>query len=72
VITTGSSNDRSTPRDEKLYRALHRTYLQPAATQELAAESLGLPFSTYRYHLTIAITRLTEWLWQRELSEPED
>jgi hypothetical protein len=55
------------PRDEKLYRALRRTYFEPAATQELAAEVLGLPFSTYRYHLTGGIARVTEWLWRREL-----
>jgi hypothetical protein len=62
---------RANPRDEKLYRALRRTYLEPAATQELAAELLGLPFSTYRYHLTGGIARVTERLWQRELHGPE-
>jgi hypothetical protein len=60
---------RSNPRDEKLYRAIHRTYLEPAATQELAAERLGLPFSTYRRHLTTGIARITASLWQRELHE---
>jgi len=39
---------RANPRDERLYRALVAAFLQPAATQELAAERLGLPFSTYR------------------------
>ncbi|HEX2514830.1 MAG TPA: ATP-binding protein, partial [Chloroflexota bacterium] len=62
---------RGTPRDEKLYRALQRTYLQPAATQELAAEALGLPFSTYRYHLARGIDRVTQSLWRRELEGPE-
>ena len=42
---------RANPRDEKLHRALARTYVRPARTQELAAEALGLPFSTYRRHL---------------------
>lgn len=55
------------PKDHKLYRALQRTYLEPAATQELAAELLDLPFSTYRRHLTQGIERVAEWLWQREL-----
>jgi hypothetical protein len=54
-------------RAEKLYRALACTYLSPAATQELAAERLGLPFNTYRYQLAAAIKRVTESLWQREL-----
>jgi len=62
---------RTSPKDEKLYRAIHRTYLAPAATQDLAAELLGLPFSTYRYHLSGGIARVVEWLWQRELDGPE-
>lgn len=57
----------SHPRDEKLYRALDRTYLRPAPTQERAAELLGLPSSTYRRHLTRGIERLAARLWQQEL-----
>jgi hypothetical protein len=55
------------PKDEKLYRAIHHTYLEPAPTQERAAELLDLPFNTYRYHLTNGLKRIIEWLWQREL-----
>jgi hypothetical protein len=55
------------PRDQKFYRALLYTYFQPAATQESAAERLGLPFSTYRYHLARGIERMVEWLWNMEL-----
>jgi AAA ATPase domain len=58
-------------RDEKLHRALGRTYVRPARTQELAAEALGLPFSTYRRHLSRGVARVVEWLWQRELYGPE-
>lgn len=58
---------KTNPRDEKLYRALERTYLEPAATQELAAELLDLPFSTYRRHLSNGIDRVTARLWQQEL-----
>jgi hypothetical protein len=58
---------RTTPRDRKLYRVLERTYLEPAATQEAAAEVLGLPFSTYRYQLSSALMRVTEWLWRCEM-----
>jgi hypothetical protein len=57
------------PRDEKLFRALDHTYFHPAATQEIAAEQLDLPFSTYRRHLTAGIQRLTEMLWQQEIGE---
>jgi hypothetical protein len=62
---------RRDPRDAKLARALERTYLRPAPTQEAAAELLGLPFSTYRGHLARGIERVTDWLWQRELYGPD-
>jgi hypothetical protein len=55
------------PRDAKLHRALWHTYVEPAPTQEQAAELLDLPFNTYRYHLAKGIERVTDWLWQREL-----
>jgi hypothetical protein len=53
----------------KLHRVLEATFVRPAATQELAAQSLDLPFTTYRRHLT----RGTEWvcdlLWRKELGK---
>jgi hypothetical protein len=55
------------PRDDKLLRAVDRTYLRPATTQERAAELLGLPFSTYRRHLTQGVARIVASLWEREL-----
>jgi hypothetical protein len=58
------------PRGAKLARALERTYMKPAPTQEAAAELLGLPFSTYRGHLTRGVERVADWLWQRELYGP--
>jgi hypothetical protein len=58
---------RADARGEKLVRALECTYLRPAPTQEAAAELLGLPFSTYRGHLTRGLERVVDWLWQREL-----
>ena len=58
---------RGAARDAKLYRALHHTYLQPAPTQERAAELLDLPFSTYRRHLKDGIARVVDLLWQREV-----
>ncbi|MCL5995642.1 MAG: ATP-binding protein [Chloroflexi bacterium] len=62
---------QSSPRDNKLYRALYHTYIQPAATQEQAAEILDLPFSTFRRHLQSGVARVTELLWQKELGEGE-
>ena len=53
-------------RDQRLYRVLELTYLNPAPKQEAAAGRLGLSFSTYRRHLTASVDRLIEWLWQQE------
>ncbi len=58
---------QTSPKEVKYYRAVYHTYVQPAATQEIAAELLDLPFSTYRRHLKAGITRVTELLWQREI-----
>jgi hypothetical protein len=55
------------PRDDKLWRAVERTYVRPAATQERAAAALGLPFSTYRRHLTQGVDRVVAWLWDHEV-----
>jgi hypothetical protein len=59
------------PRDDKLLRAVDRTYLRPAATQESAAAALGLPFSTYRRHLTQGMTRIVSVLWDQEVYGPD-
>jgi hypothetical protein len=58
---------RENPRDDKLLRAVERTYVRPAATQERAAAALGLPFSTYRRHLTQGVDRVVSWLWDQEV-----
>jgi hypothetical protein len=55
---------------DKLHRAMATTYFKGVATQEAAAQRLGLPFSTYRRHLTAGIERVTAWLWDRELHGP--
>jgi hypothetical protein len=55
------------PRDARLHRAVATTFFRSVPTQEAAAERLGLPFSTYRRHLTAGVARLTAWLWEREL-----
>jgi len=62
---------QSAPRENKLYRALYHTYLQPAVTQEQAAEILDLPFSTFRRHLQSGVAHVTELLWEKELGEAE-
>jgi hypothetical protein len=50
-------------------RVLERTYLPGARSQEVAAELLGLPFSTYRRHLGHAQQRLIEVLWSIEIGD---
>ncbi|MUL37845.1 AAA family ATPase [Gloeocapsopsis dulcis] len=67
VIKQAVESLQSSPRDHKLYSALHRTYLHPAPTQEQAAELLDLPFSTFRRHLKAGVTRVAEILWQQEI-----
>ncbi len=68
AIQEAAERLRAAPRDVKFFRVLHHTYFQPATTQEMAAEVLDLPFSTYRRHLKSAVERLTEYLWQQEIS----
>ena len=58
---------RRHPRDDKLLRAVEATYLRPSRTQESAAAALGLPFSTYRRHLTQGVARIVAWLWDGEV-----
>ncbi|MDQ4074727.1 MAG: ATP-binding protein, partial [Chloroflexota bacterium] len=67
LIQEAAESLKANPKDEKFYRAIHRTYLAPAPTQEAAAERLALPFNTYRYQLTRGIQHIIEWLWQREV-----
>jgi hypothetical protein len=55
------------PRATKFQRALSATFLSGAPTQEMAAERLGLPFTTYRRHLTAGIERVCADLWHSEL-----
>jgi hypothetical protein len=56
-----------TPHAVKLHRAVFHTFVQPAPTQEQAAELLGIPFSTFRRHLTAGIEHVTDALWKMEL-----
>jgi len=57
---------RNDPRQTKFHRALTATFLDGIPTQEAAAERLGLPFSTYRRHLTRGLAGLSALLWKAE------
>jgi hypothetical protein len=67
LIKSAADTLQTSPRQNKFYRPLYHTYIQPAETQEQAAELLDLPFSTYRRHLKSGIERVTEMLWIQEL-----
>lgn len=67
VLREAAASLADHPRDDKLFRAVDRTYLRAAATQEAAAAVLGLPFSTYRRHLTQGMTRIVSVLWDQEV-----
>jgi hypothetical protein len=55
------------PRQARLYRALYHTYIQPAPTQEKAAELLDVPYGSFRRHLKDGLQTIVEMLWQREV-----
>ncbi len=55
------------PKTDRARRAVDRTYLRGAVTQEAAAEVLDMAFSTYRRHLATGIDLLVDQLWQWEL-----
>jgi hypothetical protein len=65
LVAAAAQTLAADPRDAKAQRTIDRTYLRPATTQELAAELLELPFSTYRRHLTRGIDRIVRELWAR-------
>lgn len=67
LIVEASRGIIAAPRDEKFFRAVDLTYLNPAPTQEAAAERLGLPFGTYRYRLETGVKRIVRRLWEEEL-----
>ena len=68
-ITEGATQLLASPKLARGYRTLHRTYLEPARTQEEAADQLDLPFNTYRRHLGEGIDALTNILWREEIGE---
>ena len=66
-IAAAAARLEASPRDRRAFRALHHTYLRPAPTQAAAAELLDLPTTTYRRHLALGISRVTELLRQEDL-----
>ncbi|WP_326807649.1 ATP-binding protein [Streptomyces sp. NBC_01775] len=71
VLAEAVGKVREDRQGEKLHRAMATTFFDGAPTQEAAAERLGVPFSTYRRHLTRGLARVCELLWYREPSGDE-
>lgn len=71
LLKAAAEQLQQSPKENKYYRAVYHTYLQPAPTQEQAAELLDVPFSTYRRHLKAGMTRIAEILWQAEVGNFE-
>jgi hypothetical protein len=59
---------RGSPRGDRLFRVLQRTYLEPTAVQKQAMADLALTRSTYRRELSAGVVRVVESLWRRELN----
>ncbi|WP_188114017.1 ATP-binding protein [Streptomyces apricus] len=51
---------------DKAHQVAGLAFLEGAPTQEAAARRLGMPYSTYRRHLTTAVSRIEEQLWRHE------
>ena len=71
LLRAAAEQLQESPKESKYYRAVYHTYIQPAPTQELAAELLDVPFSSYRRHLKAGMTRTAEILWQAEVGGAE-
>lgn len=65
VLAETAGKLRADRQGEKLHQAVAMTFFEGAPTQEVAAARLGVPFSTYRRHLTRGVARLCELLWHR-------
>ncbi|MFE6522945.1 AAA family ATPase [Streptomyces sp. NPDC057794] len=72
IVRRAADNLRRQRGGDRFHRALTATYLgRGRPTQQAVAARLGLPFSTYRRHLTEGITRLCDALWREEMYGPE-
>lgn len=67
LLRQAAESLQSSPKQSKLYRALYHTYINPAPTQEAAAEMIDVPFSTYRRHLRAGLEYVFGLLWQQEI-----
>jgi len=55
------------PRTVRYYRAIRDFWLSPRGTQQAVAKELGVPFSTFRRHLSRGADLVARTLWKREV-----
>ncbi|MFF8973823.1 AAA family ATPase [Streptomyces sp. NPDC014995] len=53
---------------DKALRVATLAFMEGAPTQEAAARRLDMPYSTYRRHLTAAVSRIEETMWHHEVN----
>jgi hypothetical protein len=68
-IAEACDSIKESPKEEKFFRVIFRTFINPVGSQEAAADFLNLPFSTYRRYLRKAVNLVTEYLWAKELEK---
>jgi nitrogen regulatory protein PII-like uncharacterized protein len=68
-IAEACDSIKENPKEEKFFRVIFRTFINPVGSQEAAADYLNLPFSTYRRYLRKAVNSITEYLWAKELEK---
>lgn len=68
VIVSAADELRARPGGEHLHQVLRLTYIEPAPVQKQAIHELGMSRATYRRHLNLAIDKLTDILWRREIA----
>lgn len=66
LFREGALSLRGTPADLKAFKALKACYFEPFATQEIAADKLGLGIATLRRHLREGEKGISDWLWAKE------
>jgi hypothetical protein len=67
LVRSAAAALQETPTTARWYQAVEHTYLRPAPTRELAAERLGVSFSSFRRYLAAGLAQIVERLWQQEI-----
>jgi len=68
-IAEACDSIKDSPKEEKFFRVIFRTFINPVGSQEAVADYLNLPFSTYRRYLRKAVNLVTEYMWAKEIEK---